>query len=152
ANPAPRKNPCPTFCHDPNSVPDPQTTATTPDRMRAKPNFFVVVNSSCNSAAARSATINGITPGKSAPACDAGANRSPQLAKKTGAAPPSTIAVSPTQPRRSKANPLPITYGKTRSPATPKRSAAISHGVRLVRSPRRATTIQPDQMLTAARP
>jgi hypothetical protein len=28
----------------------------------------------------------------------------------------------------------------------------MSHGVRLVLSPRRAATIQPDQMLTAARP
>src|SRR5947209_7970899 len=31
-------------------------------------------------------------------------------------------------------------------------SAAMSHGVRLVLSPRRAPTIHPDQMLTAARP
>jgi hypothetical protein len=37
-------------------------------------------------------------------------------------------------------------------PATPKRMAVMSHGVRLVLSPRRAATIQPDQMLTAARP
>ena len=37
-------------------------------------------------------------------------------------------------------------------PATPKRSAAISHGVRLLCRPRRATTIHPDQMLTAASP
>jgi formylglycine-generating enzyme required for sulfatase activity len=34
----------------------------------------------------------------------------------------------------------------------PKRIAVMSHGVRLVLSPRRAATIQPDQMLTAARP
>jgi len=69
------------------------------------------------------------------------------------ARPPSTIATSPPQPRRSMAKPLATTSGSIKRPATPKRRAAMSHGVRLLlRRPSRATTIQPDQMLTAARP
>src|SRR5262249_26575022 len=55
-------------------------------------------------------------------------------------------------PRRSTARPFLIRYGSTITPATPKRIAVMSHGVRLVLRPRRATTIHPDQMLTAARP
>src|SRR5450755_3768936 len=105
---------------------------------------------SCRTNAASIATSRGITPGNKAPASAAGAK--PALVSSTGAPPPNTIAASPGRPRRSSASPRRSRYGSNSKPATPKRIAAMSDGVRLVRRPRRATTIHPDQMLTAAMP
>ena len=59
--------------------PLPQTMPTTPVAMSANPTLFCGVNASFKIAAASTATISGITPGKSAPACDAGANSKPAV-------------------------------------------------------------------------
>ena len=69
-----------------------------------------------------------------------------------GAPQPTTMAANPVHPRRSIARPLRHRYGSKSSPPMPNRSAAMSHGVILVRRPRRATTIHPDQMQAAPRP
>src|SRR5690349_12954228 len=63
-----------------------------------------------------------------------------------------TIAKNPSQPSRPSAKPLRTKTGVRIAPATAKRTAAMSHGVRLVLTPHRATTIHPAQMLTAAMP
>ncbi len=94
------------FCSVPIVPPLPQTMATTPVAISAKPACFCGVNASFKKAAARSVTMSGITPGKSAPACEAGANSKPAFASSTVGTPPSTSAATPIQPRRSSASPL----------------------------------------------
>ena len=100
----------------------------------AKPTLFSGVNASFRIAAARIATISGITPGNRAPAWAAGANSKPAFTSRTMGAPqPITMAATPIHPRRSSAETL--AHRRTAAAASlprAKRIAAISHGVRLV--------------------
>lgn len=140
--------------HSPSTgmPPASQTIVTAPETIRARPATLLDVNGSFRTVAARIAVINGITPGKREPACAAGAKSSPALVKRTVVAPPRMSAARPGHPRRSNASPVRTRYGASTIPATAKRIAAMSQGVRLDRRPRPATTILPAQMLTAPKP
>jgi hypothetical protein len=136
-----------------NMLPVARTMPMAPIAIKTSPIVFCAVNDSFRIAAASIATISGITPGNKPPAWAAGANSRPALTSSTIGAPhPVTMAATPSQPRRSSASPFFMAYGSNRKPATAKRMAATSQGVRLVRTPRRDTTIKPAQMHTAARP
>ena len=135
------------------SAAEAQTIMMAPSAIRTRPPFFCSVRASLSTIAASIATISGITPGYSAPACAAGANSRPAFTRSTiGAPQPTEMAANPIQPSRSRAKPFFIKYGSKSTPAAPKRIAATSHGVRLVRMPSRDTTMKAAQMLTAERP
>jgi len=137
----------------PTAPPVIQTIPMAPSAIRARPIIFCDVKASLRIAAARIATIRGITPGKRAPPWAAGAKSKPRLTRRTMGAPqPKIIATRPIQPSRSSASPLRMTYGNNSAPATVKRMAVTSHGVRVVLTPRRETTMNAAQMHTAARP
>jgi hypothetical protein len=141
------------ICVVPNMPPAAQTMPAAPMTINRRPKVFCAVNDSFRIAAASIATMSGITPGNKAPAWAAGANSRPALTNRTMGAPhPATMAATPSQPKRSSASPFFKAYGSNSKPATAKRIAATSQGVRVVRTPRRDTTIKPAQMHTAARP
>jgi hypothetical protein len=62
------------------------------------------------------------------------------------------ITANPSHPRRSRARPRCTRTGANRNPATPKRSATMSHASRLVVTASRVTTLQLAQIDTAAEP
>ena len=80
------------FCSVPIVPPLPQTMATTPVAISAKPTCFCGVNASFKNAAARRVTMSGITPGKAHRHAHAGANSKPAFASSTVGTPPSTSA------------------------------------------------------------
>src|ERR1700730_4714653 len=75
----PKNSRCPMFCRVPRVAPAPPTITSTPVTIKRSPSVRVLENRSCRTAAARRATMTGITPGKRAPAWAAGANSNPAL-------------------------------------------------------------------------
>src|SRR5262249_55436007 len=71
------------FCLVPSEPPAIETIRMAPVTISARPTVFGGVKASFSIAAARIATISGMTPGNKAPPCAAGANSKPTLTRST---------------------------------------------------------------------